>query len=335
MLCMSDFKCITSNMDRPNIFYACIKTNGDVEQTFTWLADELGTQKTSAVKRIVYCRSIQSCAEVFGFFLDTLGEAGYEGESRGYKTRIFAMFHHSTRPEIKQFVTETFCKPESVVRVVIATVAFGLGVDAPDIHTVIHWGAPRSMEGLSQETGRAGRDAKMEAYSIIYHHGHDTSDVATDEATQEFCRNPEQQCRREMLLNYFQQGIQVDEIQSHRCCDVCLSKCSCGNCPEIPGLIPTCAESSDVIECVVRRVSEADLLEVYDAIVYFRRSFIPDPGHSLISPTILTGLSDDVISHICSNLQYTDSAADLLDYGIDSSIAHSIMSIIERICERV
>jgi superfamily II DNA/RNA helicase len=57
--------------------------------------------------------------------------------------RLFAMFHRSTAPSNKEHVLQEFTKTDSKLRTVFATVAFGMGVDVPDIDFVVHWGAPR------------------------------------------------------------------------------------------------------------------------------------------------------------------------------------------------
>lgn len=61
----------------------------------------------------------------------------------------------------------TFAKPDSKLRLIVATSAFGLGVDIPDIQRVIHWGIPSDVEEYVQESGRAGRNGEL-AQAIIY-----------------------------------------------------------------------------------------------------------------------------------------------------------------------
>ena len=60
-----------------------------------------------------------------------------------------------------------FCKAETILRLVIATSTFSLGVDYPDIARVINWGTPNTVEELVQQTGRAGRDGS-DADAILY-----------------------------------------------------------------------------------------------------------------------------------------------------------------------
>ena len=76
------------------------------------------------------------------------------------------MYHSCTDPEIKDHILLNFSKP-SHLRVVVATIAFGMGVDCPDVHQIVHIGAPNDVESYIQETGRAGRDG-MQSVAILF-----------------------------------------------------------------------------------------------------------------------------------------------------------------------
>ena len=70
------------------------------------------------------------------------------------------MFHRLTADRNKDHVLSEFARSDSTLRIVFATVAFGMGIDIPDIEQVIHWGAPCGLEQFAQESGRAGRDGR-------------------------------------------------------------------------------------------------------------------------------------------------------------------------------
>lgn len=72
--------------------------------------------------------------------------------------RLVDMFTACTRPDVKEAILKAFCDPKGLLRVVVATVAFGMGLDCPNVRRVIHWGPSSDIEQYLQETGRAGRD---------------------------------------------------------------------------------------------------------------------------------------------------------------------------------
>ena len=133
------------------------------------------------------------------------------------------MYHHNTAPSNKLHVSSEFPKPDSVVRVVICTIAFGLGIDVPDIRCVINFGVPLSVENFFQESGRAGRDGEA-ATSILYciskfkHRD-------TDAAMLQYCAC-DISCRRQYLAQYFRltnvEEHSAPDVQSSlHCCDLC------------------------------------------------------------------------------------------------------------------
>ena len=76
----------------------------------------------------------------------------------GPRKFICEKFTACSSPNTKAKIIESFIDPKGTVRVVIATVAFGMGLDTPNVRQVVHWGPPEDLELYVQETGRGGRD---------------------------------------------------------------------------------------------------------------------------------------------------------------------------------
>ena len=107
---------------------------------------------------------------------------------------------------------------------VFCTVAFGMGIDIPDIRRVIHYGPPRDIDDYFQESGRAGLDGKPST-AVLYRFGGCCIGHVSDEM-KEYC-HAEDKRRRHMLLAYFGYIPTGKMLHKHDCCDICTKQCFC------------------------------------------------------------------------------------------------------------
>ena len=113
---------------------------------------------------------------------------------------MFAQFHAPQTEQMKVEILRQLCSPTSIVRVIFATVAIGMGVDIPNIRRIIHISPPYSVKQYFQETGRAGRDGKQ-ADAILYYNNRDIARNKVDMQNdmREFCHQDKKCLRKELL----------------------------------------------------------------------------------------------------------------------------------------
>jgi len=228
-LCLRRCYSITTNPQKDNIFYA-VEVKTDVKESFTPLVEELTMKNIGTPRTVIFCRTYNDCHSVYLFFKHSLMEKIYfpQGALRDSKHRLVDMYTACTAKSVKKNIVENFTAANGTCRVVIATIAFGMGLDSPDVRTTIHWGPSASIESYVQESGRVGRDGNR-ALAKLFYAPRDLSSKFISNDVKAYCRNPENLCRRELLFKQFDYYSGFDGLL-HDCCDVCAPKCVCSTC---------------------------------------------------------------------------------------------------------
>jgi ATP-dependent DNA helicase RecQ len=206
---LRDYKVFEHSFNRPNIFYQVLPKKRHVDQIIQYLnahKDDSG---------IIYCLSRNGTEQLAA----ELQAAGFNAVA----------YHAGLQKEEREKRQEDFLRDD--VRIVVATIAFGMGIDKSNVRYVIHADMPKNMEGYYQETGRAGRDG-LQSDAILFYSFADVTKLRS------FCNipdNPAQtrilerkldemahfctitSCRRQYILNYFGEEA-PDNCGS---CDVC------------------------------------------------------------------------------------------------------------------
>jgi len=140
------------NAERSNIKYI-VKPSITLEEFTANIASELVCRRANMPKTVIFCQILRECVEVFGMIKAKLGLKP-PGLANILELRPLTLFTGVTTSELREAILNEFCKMGSVLRVVIASSAFGLGVYIPGISQVINWGLPPTLEDLVQQTGK-------------------------------------------------------------------------------------------------------------------------------------------------------------------------------------
>ena len=124
---------------------------------------------------------------------------------------------------MKEAIITGFTK-DSSLRVVVATIAFGMGIDIPDIRKVIHIGPPNDVEGYVQETGCGGCDG-LTCVAILYR----KRSRNIDWNMKNYITNTDI-CRKDLLFHNFDGYSRSFTSSPCMCCDVCILSCDCSDC---------------------------------------------------------------------------------------------------------
>jgi ATP-dependent DNA helicase RecQ len=282
-----------SSFNRPNLYYEVKEKNN---RSYQQLLQEIKQQKGSG---IVYCMSRKSVDDI---------------SNRLQQDNIKALPYHAGLTDEKRTYNQN-CFIRDDIQVIVATVAFGMGINKPDVRFVFHYDLPKNIESYYQESGRAGRDSEPSKCVIFF----SLSDVnkikyiINQKENQEEQRIAKQQlekiieyaegteCRRTIQLSYFGERFKGN----------CAN---CDNCLNPKNTEDWTIEAQKFLSCVARCNERFGMMHIIDVLRGSKNKKIEQNGHHLLSTYgIGKDHTTDQWKHLCRTLLHQGLVSETSD----------------------
>ena len=323
---------VKQSPERPNIRYSVVHfDNREIDTHMKWLQDKLLQEQESLPKTLVFCKVKRNCSNAHAALTT----------DHDVLEKYVAMFHADTPTKRKEHILQDFVKPDSAIRVLLVTSAFGMGVNVQGLHTVIHYSPSRDFDDYFQESGRVGRDNKQSHAVVVNFPGRNKGVVKAEMRNYIDIKNTK--CRRQVLIEHYEESASPITV-SHDCCDVCALTCKCRGdegCTEERGagwaeiaMLSTRPSRKPKFE---RVVSDSERETVHGLLMEYQQTLVnnEDEAHLYTGTSITSGFPTQLIDGITKELHTIGNHIDLEERFPFFNIGHSmkVWNIINIICE--
>ena len=232
-LCMVDEKLIYLPPTKTNICYFVATKPDKQSEILIPIVQELIQKNKNTEKKIIYYRYLNEVADIYERLKLLLGDKlTFPTCAPSYlqKFRLVDTFTSCTENSLKYKIVQSFVDSHSNLRVVVASSAFGMGLDCECVREVIHWGPSKDIDSYVQESGRAGHDG-IHSKATIYYKSSDR--IHTSPSMITYCMN-NFTCRRALLFSDFDDAslTSPENLTKCKCCDRCSRTCNCLLCKD-------------------------------------------------------------------------------------------------------
>ena len=216
---------ISPNRDNLKYIHQYVDNSLPLSQVFGRIVEEVKNDKERTCRTIIYCKTRKLCELLWKVFKLEFDENIYFRNSGFAKDCLVQIYHSGTLKLTKDLIMENISEANRHIRILICTIAFGMGINCKCVHKMIHFGPSVDVVSCAQECGRAGPDGQKSICVLLRNSllpSHCFDDMKVYLSSKKFGRME--------ILKLFQ-GKHTTAVKGCELCDSCATTCACAGHP--------------------------------------------------------------------------------------------------------